>query len=138
MVRALRDHRLEMVVDIAKVRLAEMRRVGTSVYSVQICETPTGLTITGDLRITDTGVVHAIGKSLAWFAGELSENYIAEKFLERRWNADLAREDLRVVAQIDDPDVLVLSSINEALSFDDDEAVAVQVRHRSTSSRQRQ
>jgi hypothetical protein len=122
MVRALRDHRLEILVDTEGVRVAVMRREGTGVYLVQICETPTGLTITGDLLITDLGVVHARGKSLAWFAGELGESYLAEKFLQKGWNVGLAREDLQVIAQNDDPDAqvepLTLACLNEELRRD--------------------
>lgn len=55
---------------------------------------PYGITITGDYTPSTYGNICNF-KNLSWFLGELSPDYLAEKFnIERKFNAEYAREFL--------------------------------------------
>ena len=61
------------------------RRPRERCMSTLLVFTPEGIAIMGDLTPTDHGTVSAMGYGLAWFAGELSSSYLAEKFLRRQY-----------------------------------------------------
>lgn len=67
-----------------------------------------GIAIYGDTSFGDhdagDGVTGARGKGPKWFAGDLSESYLAEKFLKpNKWSAELAAKSIHLEAdEIDD------------------------------------
>lgn len=70
-----------------------LARSGTRAYSCVILGTPEGIVIVGDAVPCKMPVeaIVARGKSLAWFAGELSPDYLAEKFLWKEFCPDAAK-----------------------------------------------
>jgi hypothetical protein len=56
--------------------------------SCLITFTPEGIVIQGDLTPGRNGNVSVLGYGLDWFAGQLSEDYLCEKFLERRFSRE--------------------------------------------------
>jgi hypothetical protein len=76
-----------------------MYKPGTRIYKVLILFTEEGIVITGDLCFgaNQRGIVSAYGYSLPWFASELSEGYLAEKFLIKVWECERAAEDVAVI-----------------------------------------
>ena len=69
--------------------------------STLLMETPEGVVITGDLcpRANTRGVISDLGYNLGWFAGTSSADYLASKFLEKGWHAELAQRDMEVMAK---------------------------------------
>jgi hypothetical protein len=63
--------------------------------SCLITFTPEGIVLQGDLTPGRTGNVSVPGYGLDWFAGQLSEDYLCEKFLERKWSSSLTRRAIR-------------------------------------------
>jgi len=88
----LTEHTLdELTPPDGKVRSFRMSKPGTRIDSTLITFTPEGIAIQGDLTPGTNGAVSR-GKSLAWFAGELGYDYLAEKFLTKEWVAEYAAE----------------------------------------------
>lgn len=96
MVGSLKDHVLEQILDTEKFQAFRMKRPGHGRnMSTLITFTPEGIVIQGDLTPGRNGNVSCIGYGLGWFRGRLSKDYLAEKFLEKNWYAEVAAADLR-------------------------------------------
>ena len=104
MVESLKDLILEQVLDTEKFKAFYMKRPGGGrVMSTLIMFTPEGIVIQGDLTPGFHGNVSCLGYGLGWFRDQLSEDYLAEKFLQRDWYAEVATADLRwILKQIAD------------------------------------
>lgn len=92
----LKDHTLEQVLDTEKFKAFYMRPPGGGrMMSTLFLFTPEGIVIMGDLcpgHSGGNGVVSALGYGLRWFTEELSGDYLCQKFLQKGWHAELARE----------------------------------------------
>ena len=77
------DFFLEEVCMTDRVKSWYIKQNGSRVRTTLITETPEGLAITGDFAPSDG--VHSRGGyySAKWFAGELSSDYLCEKFLRK-------------------------------------------------------
>ncbi len=96
MMESLKDHVLEQVLDTEKFQAFFMKRPGDGrMMSTLITFTPEGIVIQGDLRPGRNGNVSCGGYGLGWFRGRLSEDYLAEKFLDKSWYPEVAAADLR-------------------------------------------
>lgn len=90
----LKDHALEELTKpdavIRAFRLKPPER--TRIMSTLIVFTPEGIVLLGDLKPQgDTnGVVSVLGYGLDWFRSQLSERYLCEKFLRKRWQPEAA------------------------------------------------
>lgn len=60
-------------------------------FSCFIVFAPFGIVIAGDISISDSGVI-ARGMDADWFAGNLQPDYLASKFLKKKWVPELARQ----------------------------------------------
>ncbi len=85
----------------AKVLVVEMKQPGTRNMKVQVTFTPEGIAIQGDVGLGETqrGLCSATGYGLAWWVGQLSEDYLAEKFLHTKWTKERAIEDLEYMRE---------------------------------------
>lgn len=82
------------------VQVFRMAEPGTRMMSVDLIFAANRIFISGDLRVTgDRGVVSDLGYGLAWFAGLNGEDYLAEKFLRKRYVPELAVEGLKDLAE---------------------------------------
>jgi len=96
MTKALEKHEIKFEAQHGDYfHIFHLRNPARSMYQVWITFLPTGIVITGDLRITNE---HALGscesKDERWFAGELDAEYLASKFLKKRWCPELAANSL--------------------------------------------
>lgn len=90
---ALKDHTLEQVLDTPNFKAFYLRPPGGGrMMSTLIVFTPEGIVLMGDLTPGHHGNVSALGYGLSWFAGDLSGSYLCEKFLQKSWHAELAKE----------------------------------------------
>ena len=80
--------------DSFRVSMYLLKKPGTWNYSCQITFSPAGIAIQGDITPEDNNGSCSRGKSLEWFAGELSPDYLASKFLRRKWSEELCKRDL--------------------------------------------
>jgi len=79
---------------IYDVMVYRLKKPGTRNYSCQLTFTPEGIAIQGDITPEGNNGSCSRGKSLGWFIRELSPDYLASKFLEKKWIAALAVEEL--------------------------------------------
>lgn len=75
------------------VRAFWLRKPGTGLYSLLVSFLPSGhIALAGDLTIGGShGCVSATGYGLAWWVSNLSEDYLASKFLEKKWQEAVAK-----------------------------------------------
>jgi hypothetical protein len=92
----LSEHALELVSD-GDMKLYRMGRSDTGVYAIHVAEFAGRLCVAGDICLgaNGHGLVSAAGYGIRWFAGQLSEAYLCEKFLRREWQWDAAVESIR-------------------------------------------
>ena len=96
LVQDLKNHVLEQVLDTEKFQAFRMKDPGQGrIMSTLITFTPEGIVIQGDLAPGRNGNVSCGGYGLGWFRGRLSEDYLASKFLEKGWYAEVAATWLR-------------------------------------------
>ncbi|MGV3707582.1 MAG: hypothetical protein ACO1Q7_01995 [Gemmatimonas sp.] len=96
MKRTLASHTLELHVDTPTLRAYYMREKPNSrMMSTYIIFSREGIVITGDFCPGRRGVVSSLGYGLEWFAGQLSEDYLCSKFLEKEWVPTEGYDDLR-------------------------------------------
>lgn len=96
----LKDHYLEQVLDEEKFKAFYLREKPDSrMMSTLFIFSPEGIVLMGDLTPQLHSTASCLGYGLAWFAGRLSETYLCEKFLEKRWNQELAVEELNETAK---------------------------------------
>ncbi len=96
MVQDLKNHVLEKILDTDKFQAFRMKDPGQGrSMSTLITFTPEGIVIQGDLTPGRNGNVSCRGYGVGWFRGRLSEDYLAEKFLEKDWYAEVAATWLR-------------------------------------------
>ena len=69
------------------------REPKSRMMSTLLIFTPENIVITGDLRPGQQGVISCIGYGIGWFGARLSSDYLAEKFLDKCYESDRARED---------------------------------------------
>ena len=77
---------------------------GDCIYEVYLVEFANRICITGDIYLggNDNGIVSNIGYKLPWFAGRLSECYLCEKFLHRKWQWPAAVEEINAAIEFDE------------------------------------
>jgi hypothetical protein len=98
MTEALARHELTELPSTEQLRHFRLARPGTGNLSLNIVFGPFGIVLAGDLTIGGPhGCVGGCGKSVGWFAGQLSEGYLCEKFFRRQWQAEAAVETLAVI-----------------------------------------
>lgn len=84
---------LHMIENGSKVKTFLLRqRPNSLIMSCYLFFTPVGIIISGDISISGNGVI-AKGYGLEWFSGKLSPQYLAEKFLKKKWIPDTALEN---------------------------------------------
>ena len=91
---SFKNHRLELL-SSGKITAFYMKEPNTRMMGVLIVFTPEGIAILGDLTPERHGTVSCYGYGLYWFASHLSEDYLCEKFLEKKWVPEYAAETLR-------------------------------------------
>lgn len=73
-----------------------LQRPGTSrMMSTLILFTPEGIALMGDLTPERNGSISACGYGEQWFKGQLSEGYLCEKFLDKKFSPKRALASLR-------------------------------------------
>lgn len=92
MKQALADHKL---VEIEPEKEYRLMRDGTSVMSMFILFRAGRVILAGDCPVGSNGVVSMPGYGCRWFAGQLSEDYLCEKFLRREFVPSDAAKSLR-------------------------------------------
>ncbi len=93
MKKAFTNHVLEPWIDGS----LRMGIPGDGIYAVHLIEFANRICITGDIRLggNECGIVSNVGYKLSWFAGQLSEGYLCEKFsLSREWQWKVAVEEI--------------------------------------------
>ena len=91
----LADHQLTTLCETDKVSVYRLHRAGTRTMSVQVAFTPEGISIMGDfVPGGGNGVNSDLGYGRDWFSKHLGVDYLAEKFLKRRWTATAARDHI--------------------------------------------
>lgn len=77
---------------------------GDCIYAMYFVEFANRICIAGDIRLggNENGIVSSSGYKLPWFAGQLSECYLCEKFLRREWQWAVAEEELSTYIKDDD------------------------------------
>lgn len=102
MTEALARHELTELPSTEQLRHFRLARPGTGNLSLNIVFGPFGIVLAGDLTIGGPhGCVGGCGKSVGWFAGQLSEGYLCEKFFRRKWQAEAAAETLSHPSHMD-------------------------------------
>lgn len=86
------DHVLTCLVDANGISVYEARKPGTMINSFTVAFLPNHICITGDYCPGIHGVTSAHGYGRGWFAGKLGADYLAEKFLQKGWYSDNARQ----------------------------------------------
>lgn len=87
----IKDATLEVIKQSDQVDVYRLRKTPNSrMMSADLIFTPGIIVITGDLRITQNGVI-ALGYDLDWFTHDLDPHYLASKFLKHEWCPDQAR-----------------------------------------------
>jgi hypothetical protein len=97
MIKDLKDHVLTELPSVpGGVRAFWLRKPGTGIYSLLVSFLPSGhIALSGDLTIGGShGCVSATGYGLDWWVSDLYEDYLATKFLEKRWQPQVAKRDL--------------------------------------------
>lgn len=92
-----------------------LKRDDGRMMSTLLVFTPENIIITGDYCPDHPGVISAFGYGLKWFIGDLSEDYLAEKFLKKKWCADNARwwveEEIRYQVEEEGEDIQAPSTV---------------------------
>lgn len=98
----LAEHVLVQVLDEPKFKAFYLKDPQYSrMQSCLILFSPEGINLFGDLCPSNdrrSSGVHAFGYGLSWFAGNLSWDYLASKFLEERFVPEFAAVELRQIA----------------------------------------
>lgn len=98
-IETLKDHTLVLQVEHDLVQIFRLKdpKYGR-LQGCLILFTTEGIVIMGDLTPCQNGVISCKGYGLSWFAGQLSEDYLCEKFLSKEFRIDKAirvfKEDL--------------------------------------------
>ena len=93
---ALAGHVLCPVLDSGDFTAFHLKRVGEGrMMSTLIVFTPEGIVIQGDLTPERNGTVSNYGYGLGWFCGQLGEDYLCSKFLEKKFVPEFAMRGLR-------------------------------------------
>ena len=89
---SLANHVLEPQLDGS----LRMGTPGDYIYAVYFVEFANRICIAGDICLggNENGIVSNVGYKLPWFAGQLSECYLCEKFLHREWQWAAAVEEI--------------------------------------------
>jgi len=98
MTEALKDHVLiEVPYAEGGVRAFWLRKPGTGMYSLLVSFLPSGhIALSGDLTIGGRhGCVSATGYGFDWWVSKLDEDYLCGKFLEKKWQPEIAKRDVR-------------------------------------------
>lgn len=91
----LKEMSLVPVQEGDKLSAYYIRKPDTRIMSTLLVFSPEGIALMGDFTPEHHGSVSAFGYGRAWFVGELGPDYLAEKFLEKKWNSEVAVEELR-------------------------------------------
>lgn len=94
--KALAGHMLTCLVSTDEVHIYRMARPGVRAYCVLLAFTPEGIFIQGDVALGRDrgGIGTPVYKSLEWFAGQLSADYLCSKFLSKAWQREVASRDI--------------------------------------------
>lgn len=98
MTAQLKDHELtELPFVEGGIRAFWLRKPGTGMYSLLVTFVPGYIVLTGDLTIGGNhGCVSAAGYGLDWWVSKLDGDYLCSKFLEKKWQREVALADVRV------------------------------------------
>ena len=112
MTKSLSKHELKLVHDSDRLTYYVMSEPGTGIFLTKIVFVDSQIVITGDIIMghhrgvvsspeyssglsgEHLGAISDPGYSLDWFSGYLSESYLCEKFLNRIWQKDAAKETI--------------------------------------------
>lgn len=99
MKKQLSNHVLEPQVD-GSIRLGIPDEC---LYAVYLVEFANRICISGDICLggNENGIVSSAGYTMAWFAGQLSESYLCEKFLRQEWQWKAAVEEINSAIKFD-------------------------------------
>lgn len=97
MFESLRGHVLEEVESGRRIRAFVLHKPGTNVHSNWLLFSPVGTIIAGDTQLAPHRSVCSAGSDygLEWFASDLDERYLCEKFLRKEWQPAAAAEEIR-------------------------------------------
>lgn len=94
--------------EVESTRCFRLGKGDQNCMSCLITFSPSGITITGDITPTRNGSCSTRGYSINWFAGKLYCDYLAEKFLEKKWLPGEAADEL------EDPNSYWRESLSES------------------------
>lgn len=87
----MKGHRLTCVCDTPAVQSYRMATPEERSFSVLVTRTLAGIVLQGDITPTRYGTCSCAGYDLDWFAKPMEADYLAEKFLQKRYVHELAR-----------------------------------------------
>lgn len=94
--KSLENHQLIQLVDLPNFQSFYLKDPSKGrMMSTLISFTPEGIVLQGDLTPSHHGDVSALGYGLNWFAQDLSEYYLCEKFLTQEFVAEYADRGMR-------------------------------------------
>ena len=118
------EHTLELIQE-GKLTAYYLRGPeGGRMMSTLIVFTPEGIVLQGDLTPERNGSVSSMGYGLNWFAGTLSDTYLCEKFLTKRFVLELAIDQLsdpvkNYYCDVEGEDLEALKALAEELKSGD-------------------
>lgn len=94
--RIFSEHSLKVISEDEPLRVYQLRDPKTGALGgCYVIETPCNMAITGDLSPGHNGVFSNTSYSVEWFSRPHGPQYLAEKFLTKSWQPELAAETLR-------------------------------------------
>lgn len=96
--KSLEPMELVIVMETEQVQSYYIKQPKTRMMSTLVTFTPEGIVLQGDFTPEHNGSASCIGYERAWFAGQLSPEYLASKFLTHKWSCEVAVEKLRWMA----------------------------------------
>lgn len=99
-VKSLKNHSLVCELDTELYKAYYMHNpLQGRIMSCRIIFSPEGICISGDFSPTPNGACSNIGYGLQWFSGDLSDDYLAEKFLIKQFVREYAITELENISK---------------------------------------
>ena len=105
MMREFKDHVLELVTPTDDTELIHyrMRKPGTGIFLVHIIYAAKRIILSGDICVGGhNGCISDVGYDLGWFVNASSESYLCEKFLQKVWQWECAKEGIKYLLEDED------------------------------------
>lgn len=115
--KRLEKHELVEITD--QTRSFHLKEKGQWLMSTVITFTKGGIVLSGDLVPGDNGCISARPYGIDWFSSELSPDYLAEKFLRKKFIPELA------ASEIEDPQGYVMEYLRKKYEHKPDELVKI-------------